>query len=243
MIMGWRLIDTDIADPYYVTAADEAISSARKENKIQDTLHFYRRDPSSVSVGRSRKIHEDVDVEECTKNNVKIVRRTTGGGTIFTDKECLIYSLVFNREKLQLVSSQKIFEDVCNSIVTSLERFDINTVYKPPNDILLNGKKISGSAQIIKDDIVLIHGTILVDSDLEIMEKVLKMPRTVKVSTLCREIGYKPLMKEIKDALKKEFEMYFDTSFENTRFSTYENQLIEKLLNERYLNNSWNFMR
>jgi lipoate-protein ligase A len=241
--MGWRLIDTDIADPYYVTAADEAISTARKENKIQDTLHFYRRDPSAVSVGRSRKIHEDVYVKECTINNVKIVRRTTGGGTIFTDKECLIYSLVFNREENELVSAQKIFDNVCNSIVISLKRFDINTVYKPPNDILLNDKKISGSAQIIKDNVVLIHGTILVDTDLEIMKRVLKLPKNVKVSTLSREIGYKPIMKEIKKALKKEFEMYFDTSFETTEFSTYENQLIEKLLNERYLKNSWNLMR
>lgn len=241
--MGWRLVDTDIADPYYVTAADEAISSARKEDKIQNTLHFYRRDPSAVSIGRSRKIREDVDVEECKRNNVKIVRRTTGGGTIFTDKECLIYSLIFNRKNNELTSSQKIFENMCNSIVTSLKEFDINTTYKPPNDILLNGKKISGSAQITKANVVLIHGTILVDTDLGMMNRVLRKPKNIKVSTLYREIGYKPLMKEIKEALKKEFEMYFDTPFETSGFSTYENQLIEKLLRERYLKNSWNLMR
>ena len=54
--MGWRLIDTDIADPYYVTAADDAIAQARKENMVPDTLHFCRRHPAAVSVGRSRKI-------------------------------------------------------------------------------------------------------------------------------------------------------------------------------------------
>ena len=241
--MGWRLIDTDIADPYYVTAADDALSQARKENKIQNTFHFYRRDPAAVSVGRSRKIQEDVDVNECSKNNVKIVRRTTGGGTIFTDKECLIYSIVFNSKDAELQSSQEIFENICNSIVITLKRFDIDAVYKPPNDILFNGKKISGSAQIKKDDIVLIHGTILVDTDLELMNKVLKQSKNVSVSTICEEIGYTHSMGAIKEELKKEFEMYFDTKFKQTGFSTYENHLIEKLLNERYLNDSWNFMR
>ena len=172
--MGWRLIDTDITDPYYVTATDEAIAYARKEKKVPNTLHLYMRNPAAVSVGRSRKIHDDVDVGECIKNNVKIVRRTTGGGTIYTDKECLIYSLIFDKKNVGLQSSQEIFENVCNSIVNTLKKLDIHTTYKPPNDILLNGKKISGSAQIIKERIVLIHGTVLVDTDLELMKKVLK---------------------------------------------------------------------
>ena len=63
------------------------------------------------------------------------------------------------------------------------------------------------------------------------------------MSTICEEFGYTPSMGEIKEELKKEFEMYFDTKFKQTGFSTYENHLIEKLLNERYLNDSWNFMR
>ncbi|UCD14028.1 MAG: lipoate--protein ligase family protein [Thermoplasmatales archaeon] len=241
--MGWRLIDTDIADPYYVTAADDAISQARKEKRIQNTLHFYRRSPAAVSVGRSRKIHNDINLEECLKNNVKIVRRTTGGGSIYTDEQCLIYSLVFDRETGELHSSDEIFENVCHSLINTLERFNINAIYKPPNDILLNEKKISGSAQIKKDNIVLIHGTLLLDTNLGLMNTVLKKPRNVMVSTIRREMGFAPSMKEIKEELRKEFEMYFDINFEKTRFSTYENDLIDKLLKERYLNDKWNFMR
>ncbi len=241
--MGWRLIDTDIADPFYVTAADEAISQARKENKVENTLHFYRRNPAAVSVGRSRKIHDDINLDECSKNNVKIVRRTTGGGTIYTDKQCLIYSLVFDKESEELKLSQEIFENVCKSIANTLEKFNINTVYKPPNDILLNGKKISGSAQIKKDNVVLIHGTLLIDTNLELMNTVLKKPKNTKVSTVRREIGYAPFMKDIKEGLKKEFEMYFNINIEKTTFSAYENNLIDKLLKERYLNDTWNFMR
>jgi lipoate-protein ligase A len=242
--MNWRLIDTDIADPYYVTAADEALCLARKENQVWNTLHFYRRNPAAVSVGRSRRISDDVDVDECLKNNVRIVRRASGGGTIFTDKMCLIYSLVFDVRDSRLKSSSGIFKDVCGCLVAALKRLDINAVYKPPNDVLLNGKKISGSAQMKKLNIVEIHGTILIDSDLELMIKVLKQVENTKgVSTISREIGYSPSIGDVKEGLIKEFETYFDTTFEKTMFSPYEKFLTERLLRERYLNDRWNFMR
>ena len=146
-------------------------------------------------------------------------------------------------ESKELKSSQDIFENVCMSIINTLERFDLDTVYKPPNDILLNGKKISGSAQMKKGNIVLIHGTLLLDTNLELMNTVLKKSKNAKVSTICKEIGYAPSMRDTKEGLKKEFEMYFDAIIEKTMFSTYENNVIEKLLKERYLNNAWNFMR
>jgi lipoate-protein ligase A len=172
---------------------------------------------------------------------VKIVRRTTGGGTIYTDKYCLIYSLVFDKGNKDLKPSREIFENVCKSIVNTLKKFDIQTIYKAPNDILLNKKKISGSAQIKKDNIVLIHGTLIIDTNLELMNILLK--KFKNVSTIRREIGYSPFIKDIKDELKKEFEIYFNTNFKKTTFSSYESNLIDKLLRERYLNDAWNFMR
>ncbi len=241
--MGWRFIDTDIGNPYFVTAADEAIYQARKEKKVENTLHFYRRDPSAISVGRSRKIHDDINIYECFKHNVKIVRRTTGGGTIFTDKQCLIYSLVFNRGTMKLHSSIEIFKNICQSIVTALQKLNINTVYKPPNDILLNGKKISGSAQVQKENIVLIHGTILIDTNLELMKKVLRRSKNFNVTTIHNEIDFLPSIDTVKEELKKNFEINFDFNFEKSTFSNYENNLIDNLLTERYLNDTWNFIR
>jgi len=241
--MDWRLIDTDIADPYYVTAADEAISIARKENKVENTLHFYRRNPPAISIGISRKIIDDINLNECKKNNVKIVRRITGGGTIYTDKKCLIYSLIYDKDFMQNLSSTKIFENVCNSIIKSLEKFQIKTIYKPPNDILLNGKKISGSAQIKKGNIVLIHGSMVLDTNLELMNKILKKNTDLKVSTIFREMGFLPDIKDIKESIKNEFEIYFKNRFKKTKLTSYENNLIGKLMKEKYLNNQWNFKR
>jgi len=84
--MIWRLIDTDLAPPYYVTAADEAILEAFRKNIIPPTIHFYRRKPAGVSVGRTKKIEKDVNIKKCGKYGVKVVRRKSGGGTIYTDE-------------------------------------------------------------------------------------------------------------------------------------------------------------
>jgi len=241
--MGWRQLDSNISDPFYVTALDEAISIARKDDKVDNTLHFYRRNTSTISVGRSRKIDDDIDIDICKKNNVKIVRRTTGGGSIYTDKGCLIYSLIFDKNSLRFSSPLDIFESICNCLVSAFKKIDIITWYKQPNDILLNEKKISGSAQILKEDIILIHGTVLVDTNIDLMNKVLKQSKQGYVSTIYRETKKNISFTMLKNFLKKEFEVTFDTGFEKTDITEYEENLVEKLLDERYHNDSWNYMR
>ena len=241
--MSWRLLDTGIADPFYVTAVDDAIAQARRQNICSNTLHFYQRHPAAVSIGRSRCVEDDVDVQQCNKNNVKIVRRTSGGGSIFTDQKCLIYSLVFNKKNLESTTPQAIFTHVCTTLVKSLQNSDIPTVYKPPNDLLLQGKKISGSGLIIKDDVVLIHGTLLVDTNLELMSDVLKATPKTPATTLTKELNYTPDISTMKTAFAKGFQGLFDTTFKKGTLTSYEKQLITTLLKARYHNDQWNFMR
>jgi lipoate-protein ligase A len=241
--MIWRLIDTDLADPYYVTAADEAILEAYKRNLVPPTLHFYRRKPPGVSIGRSKKIDEDVSVEKCKKYGVKIVRRISGGGTIFTDEGCLIYSMVDSLTE-KTYKPEKIFQEVCSSIINALSTFDIKASFKPPNDVLVNNKKISGSAQVRKNKFILIHGTMLVYTNLNIMRDVLKNPKIENVSTL--EIEQKsniPSISQIKQALIKEFEKTFDIKLKKDNFTRYEKDLIKILIEEKYSKDEWNFKR
>ena len=241
--MGWRLVDTDIGDPYYVTAVDEAIAQARKEQQCPNTLHFYRRHPPTVSVGRARRIHDDVNIDECMNNHVNVIRRTSGGGTIFTDKQCLIYSLIFHQEQTSYNSPQEIFLNTCETIVQMFDSYNIPCTYKAPNDILLNGKKISGSAQIKKGQIVLIHGTILVDTNLELMKKVLKKYSENSITTLRKEYKTIPSMTDLKKQLQTAFETQFNDTIVEKPLTDYENALIKKLLADKFKNDTWNFIR
>lgn len=241
--MGWRHINTDLADPYYVTAADEAITILRQKNHVPNTIHFYRRNQPTISVGRSRKIHEDIHLQNCQKYNVTIIRRTTGGGTIYTDPGCLIYSLIFNKNDTPFSSTEDIFKHICTAIITALNTFQITTQFKPPNDILLNGKKISGAGLIKKDDIILIHGTLLISTNLVIMQQVLNISSKTSVTTLQKEEPAIPSVIDLYTSIANHFAQIFQTNLLLGSLNEEEKALITQLIQTRYRKQNWTYMR
>ena len=238
--MPIRLIDTDLADPYYVTALDEAIAIARAEGKVPDTIHFYRRNPPGISVGYFKKIADDINLEECKKAGVRVVRRASGGGTIFTDKGCLIYSIA-RKDGGAPEQPEETFKKVCGAIVRALAQFGIAAEYKPPNDVLIGGAKISGSAQMRKGGTALIHGTVILDTDVGLMRRVLN--GTKEITTVRGKCGFVPEIGKLKLALAEEFAGIFGENAEQGAPTEYELALARKLVAERYGNDEWNFMR
>ena len=234
----WRLLDTDLAHPYYVTALDDAISIARSRDIVPNTLHFYRRSPPGVSIGRMQSVR-DVDLEECRRRGIIIVRRRSGGGTIYTDEGCLIYSLVFRSVAR---NPNTIFSTICRSIVSAIENTGIDADFKQPNDVLVNGRKVSGSAMVMRGEIILMHGTIIVDSDLDVMRRILLKKGKTEVTSLRRE-GSSVSIEEMKRLLSEEFSKSLGVEFEKDEPTDFERGLTEKLIDERYGRDEWNFWK
>lgn len=238
--MGWRLIDTDLKDPYFVTAADEVLLLLRDQQLIPNTIHFYRRNQPTISIGRSRKIKVDTHLQFCKTHHIPIIRRTTGGGTIYTDPGCLIYTLVFNHDKLQ---STMIFQQICQRIINCLKKYQINPTYKPPNDILVKGKKISGSAQRRKQNAILLHGTLLINTDLNMMNQALTHSPVKSITTLYQETTKEISIERLKQDLLSEFSQYLETSIEPASFTPNELEQIQELIEQRYTKKEWNHAR
>lgn len=238
----WRLVDSGLADPFRVTAIDDAMTVARSQDAVPDTLHIYRRNSPTISVGFSKRLEEDINLDFCRKEGIKIVRRASGGGTIYTDENQLIYALVtkgFFSEDVE-----KSFARICGSLVSSLRKLGLNAEYKPVNDVLIKGKKVSGSAQTRKLGVVLQHGTIIVDFDFEKAERALKSRgMREKVTSLKKELGYLPDFEKVKHALVEGFEEAFDVEFEEGRLADCEEKLVKKLIEEKYGNREWNLRR
>jgi lipoate-protein ligase A len=239
----WRLIDTDLNHPYFVTAADEAIAiaMARENHNIGPTLHFYRRNPPGISVGYFRKTRDDVDVELCKKLGIVIVRRTSAGGSIYTDKDQLIFSLISKKPLGKNV--EDIFRNVGESIIGTLNDFEIIATFKPPNDVQINGKKISGSAQVKKRNIYLIHSTLIISIDQALLERVLKNHTADNVSSIEHETGKTIAVSSLKEKIKDKIAEKFNIQFKPGTFSDIEGRLIDQLINDKYSTNQWNFKR
>jgi len=230
-------------------AIDEAILTNCIKNKIP-CLRFFEWEPSCVTIGFFQAIKKEVDLEKAKSEGIDVVRRYTGGGAVFHDKE-LTYSIFLPEEMVgrDILDS---YDLICGGIIKGFEKLGIKAEFKAINDIIVNGKKISGNAQTRRNNWVLQHGTILLDVDVEKMFSLLKVPdekirdkliQVVKERvTSIRHEGYNFSFKDIKEALVFGFSELFG-EFEQSLLTKEEVELSEKLVKEKYSTNEWNFKR
>ncbi|MEM1798747.1 MAG: biotin/lipoate A/B protein ligase family protein, partial [Candidatus Jordarchaeales archaeon] len=238
----WRYIDFDIVDPPTSGALAEAILIARSEGKCPDTFFIYRRKPPAVSIGYFQSVSNTVNIEACRRLGVEVSRRITGGGAIYSDENGIIYSIVVSESNPKVPRNiAESYGVLCRGIIEALKLFGLEAVFQPVNDILVEGRKISGSSQTRRKGVVLHHGTLLVKADIETMKKVLKIPEEKmsdkqaksleeRVTSLERLLGRKVSIEEAKEAVKKGFEKALNVKFEEGELTDYEKKLVERLV-------------
>lgn len=253
----WRLLKLETNDAYTNMAIDEAIFIARIENLVPDTLRLYRWNPSAVSIGKFQKIENEVYLENCKKFGVDVVRRITGGGTVYHDAEGEVtYSVIAEKKNLKAKDITEVYGRVYAGIVEALKILGINADFKEgdakncPN-LTVKGKKISGSAQSHRGEVVLQHGTILLNVNLEKMFTYLRVPwaKTCmevvniarnKITSIKNETGKNFSLEELTKALIEGYKNAFKTDFLEDELTSYERNLAEKLRKEKYATDNWN---
>lgn len=239
----WRLVDSGTVPSPESAAIDEAILEAHSERSVPDTLHFYVRSSPTVSVGHFQRVRETLDLDACDRLGVHIVRRGSGGSSIYTDRGQLIYGLVVGADELP-PTPEASFALVCGALAGALRSFGIDARHRPVNDIEVGGRKVSGSAQLRRRGSVLQHGTVIVDTDLRVMDAVLMHGEGRKpsdrVSTLAALLGRPPDMEELKVRVKDAVSDAFGVRMENGPLTRGESDYVERLVKERYSRDDWN---
>jgi len=171
-----RLLDTGARRAIENMAIDEAIMREVSIHMSPPTLRLYSWSPAAISLGYFQSLEDEVDKDACAREGVDIVRRMTGGGAVFHETE-LTYSIILPEEPA-LVSDdiQESYSQLCTPLVDALASLGIEAEFKPVNDIITGGKKISGNAQTRRDKSILQHGTMLLGLDVPKMFSLLKVP-------------------------------------------------------------------
>ena len=256
MIEEWRLLDTGLRDAFYNMALDEAIAMARSKNLVPNTVRFFRWEPSAVSIGYFQSMEEEVDTAACDERGVSYVRRRTGGGAVYHDRDGeLTYSLMANQEH-RLISRdfQETYRVLCSGVVLGLSLLGIAADFKPINDIVVGGKKISGNAQTRGMNVVHQHGTILREVDPSTMFRVLKVPNEKirdkligsveeRVTSINRFLERRVSFMELKEALISGFEDSLKIKLVPGEILESEERLAARLGAEKYSTREWNFKR
>ena len=254
----WRLLKPETYNAFTNMAIDEAIMKARIENHVQNTLRFYCWKPSAVSIGRFQNIEKEVQLDNCRKHGVDVVRRITGGGTVYHDFEDEItYSVVANKKDLEAPDITTVYAKIYAGLAEAVKILGLKADFNKGNvktcpNLIVSGKKISGSAQSHKRGVVLQHGTLLVDVKLEKMFTFLRVPwaRTCmevvgvakrKITSVMKELGRNVSVEEVEEALVRGFQKALNIKLVEGKLTLYEKELSEKLCKEKYATDDWNF--
>ncbi len=255
MAEKWRLLLTGDMDAASNMALDEAVLRLNKD-KHEGTVRFYSWKPKAISIGYFQGIQEETDIEKCNASGVDVVRRITGGGAVYHDDE-LTYSIIVNEKHPKI--SNNILESyghICNGIVLGLEKLGISSEFKPINDIITNGRKISGNAQTRRLGNVLQHGTILRTVDVRTMFDLLLVPDEKirdkmisaveeRVTSISDILGERLENDVIQNAMIEGFSEALGVEFDKNSWlpTSDEYVLMDKIRREKYGNRKWNFKR
>ncbi len=250
----WRLLDVEVPDSAYMNMAiDEAVFIEKTRNQMQPTTLRLWRNKSAVVIGRFQSIKNEINQEICRQKGVQITRRFTGGGTVYQDFGNINFSICIGAEYplLKGLNITDSFRILTSGVGEGLRTMRIETVFSPPSDLLLKDKKISGNSQSRKRNVIFHHGTLLVNTDLEMLMSVLNSSvreiskrmiesRKMPVTNLQDETEHKIDVEEVKNSIKKGFEKIFNIDIVQGQLNPQEKEKAQMLFAEKYSKDEWN---
>lgn len=231
-------------DPRINLAMEEY--AVRNLDPSYEYILFYVNNPS-VIIGRHQNVWEEVNLNYTDKNSIPILRRISGGGTVYHDLGNLNYSIITSYDKKKF-NNYRIFTE---PVIKTLQHLSLKAELNSHNAIVINNKKISGNAQFTSKNRILSHGTLLFNTDLSALERSLQVKNTHFKSKARKSIKNQVI--NISELLSKkmtftEFKSIIEQSYYYTRdqiqpyeFSLKEWNSIKYLASKKYSDWDWNF--
>lgn len=246
----WRLLDTPPMSAADNMALDETLLELKGEGSSPNTIRFLQFSPRTVLVGYHQAVQEEIRLDYCRAHGIDINRRITGGGAIFFDENQLGWEVYCDKEFFDItIPNNRLFKSLCIPVATALKRLGLDAVFRPRNDIEINGRKISGTGGTESEGAFMFQGTMLVDFDVNTMLRALRIPveklkakeiDSVKDRVTCLnwELGYTPLLGDIKAAIGHGFEKELDITLVQGGLTPEEQTLFERK-RKRYHSWEW----
>jgi lipoate-protein ligase A len=183
----------------------------------REGLNFLSPGSPYVCLGYFQDAEQEIDVALCRQHGIPIFRREVGGGAVYLDGNQLFYQLVIHRDNpLVPAGWEAFYRRFLQAPIAAYQALGIPAEYRPVNDIIANGHKISGNGAAEIGEYFVLVGNLIVDFDYEMMARVLKVPdekfrdkvyKTLRdnLSTIRRELGRVPPREELWDLLLTKF--------------------------------------
>jgi len=147
--------------PYFYFALEEYVLNHLLKD---DETYFFTWEIHGVVIGKNQVIENEVNLDFLKEHQIDVYRRPTGGGCVYADHRNTMFSIVTKRANKNFS-----FKTYLSKIIDSMKLLGIDLEFSGRNDLLFEGKKISGNAFLQNKHGMLMHGTFLYDCDLETM--------------------------------------------------------------------------
>lgn len=268
----WGFLDCGHHDAAINMAVDEALLEWHREGIIPPTIRFYGWKRPSLSVGHFQNVEKTIDFTGVQKHRCDLVRRLTGGSAVLHDDE-LTYSIVVSESHPMIPRSvNRAYYILSQGLLESYRLLGINAQFsiskhdllrkrtavcfeKPAiYEMIVDGKKISGNAQVRKTGVLLQHGSIPISFDIDMLfdlfkfsseaERESKRQSFYQKATSIKEVtGRSYTYETLKEVFLKGFQKKLNVKIKPIKLSDNQWQYIDYLAESKYRTKLWNKAR
>ena len=239
-----RYLKNPSTNPYYNMAFDEYCLESLP---IDEPVFFLWQNRPAVIVGFNQEVNTEVNLDYLKENGIDLVRRVTGGGAVYHDLENLNYTIVGRSEDLE-----RDYPEYASLLAKALQTLGVPATLSGRNDILVEGRKVSGFAKRVCKNRLMVHGTLMYNVDVDVLTHVLN-PSTTKlqskgiasvrsrVANLC---DYLPEIPDIQ-TFSQRLEEILSNNYTDTEYQLTETDLanIQRLTDKKFATWEWNYGR
>ena len=165
-----RFLRNTETNPYYNMAFDEFCLESLK---IDEPVFYLWQNKPAVIVGLNQEVNTEVNLEYLKQNDIALARRVSGGGAVYHDWGNLNYTIVGRSEDLE-----RDYPEYAGLMMQALRKLGVSAELSGRNDILVEGKKVSGFAKRVSKNRLMVHGTLMYDVNLDVLTQSLNPPAT-----------------------------------------------------------------
>lgn len=276
MTETWHFINTGSNDPFYNMAMDEALLNFVSRGEIDPVIRFYTWDPATLSVGYFQRLTKEIDIDKVKDKGYGLVRRQTGGRGVLHDKE-LTYSVIVPESHPNMPKTvTEAYRVISEGLLEGFKTLGFNASFAIPRtkeersklkqprsavcfdasswyELVVEGRKIAGSAQMRQKGVILQHGSLLQDIDIDDLFDMFifkndRLKEKMKQAFVDKAVAINDIsdryitLDEMEQAFESGFKKGLNINLKPLELTPQQNDEVEALI-EKYKSSEWTYRK
>lgn len=273
----WYFINSGPCSPSYNMALDEALLDLHSEGEIPPVIRFYEWNPATLSIGYFQRAEKDINFEALKEQNLGFVRRPTGGRAVLHDSE-LTYSIIVSEQYPNMPATvTEAYRVLSEGLLLGFQNLGLDAYFSIPDteekladlkkpksavcfdapswyELVVEGKKVAGSAQTRQKGVILQHGAILLELDEEKLLSVFNFSSEEAKERMRKKLPEKAVainqltdkqitIPQCLESFKAGFEKALDIELVPYELTEKQQEYVKMLEKTKYLTDEWNFRK